>query len=143
MNIGPVEDAPTFNNAFVLTATRDELTAGAREPPGPLISAEVQGILGSRAVEVSTLSNFLEPTVIESTVGAVVSGYIAQAIENEVLPPNPISPPNPITPFGRVERRHSSAGRSRRAIGLAVNVGGEHQRRPFWAASSAYAPSAY
>jgi hypothetical protein len=30
MNIGPVEDAPTFNNAFVLTGTRDELTAGAR-----------------------------------------------------------------------------------------------------------------
>ena len=30
MNIGPVEDAPTFNNAFVLSATRDELTAGAR-----------------------------------------------------------------------------------------------------------------
>ena len=30
MNIGPVEDAPTFNNAFVLNATRDELTAGAR-----------------------------------------------------------------------------------------------------------------
>ena len=30
MNIGPVEDAPTFNNAFVLNITRDELTAGAR-----------------------------------------------------------------------------------------------------------------
>jgi phosphohistidine phosphatase SixA len=30
MNIGPVEDAPTFNNAFVLNAMRDELTAGAR-----------------------------------------------------------------------------------------------------------------
>src|SRR5262249_31819414 len=30
MNIGPVEDAPTFNNAFVLNTMRDELTAGAR-----------------------------------------------------------------------------------------------------------------
>jgi hypothetical protein len=30
MDIGPVEDAPTFNNAFVLNATRNELTAGAR-----------------------------------------------------------------------------------------------------------------
>ena len=30
MNIGPLEDAPTFNNAFVLNTMRDELTAGAR-----------------------------------------------------------------------------------------------------------------
>jgi hypothetical protein len=30
MNIGPVEGAPTFNNAFVLSAERDTLTAGAR-----------------------------------------------------------------------------------------------------------------
>jgi phosphohistidine phosphatase SixA len=30
MNMGPVEVAPTFNNAFVLNAMRDELTAGAR-----------------------------------------------------------------------------------------------------------------
>ena len=30
MNIGPVEDAPIFNNAFVLNAMRDELTTGAR-----------------------------------------------------------------------------------------------------------------
>src|SRR5262245_56631769 len=30
MNIGAVEDAPTFNNAFVLNTMRDELTAGAR-----------------------------------------------------------------------------------------------------------------
>jgi phosphohistidine phosphatase SixA len=34
MNIGPVELAPTFNNAFVLTATRDALTAGARATIG-------------------------------------------------------------------------------------------------------------
>jgi phosphohistidine phosphatase SixA len=30
MNIGPVEVTPTFNNAFVLSTARDELTAGAR-----------------------------------------------------------------------------------------------------------------
>ena len=30
MNIGPVEVAPTFNNAFVLNTMRDALTAGAR-----------------------------------------------------------------------------------------------------------------
>ena len=30
MNIGPVEEAPTFNNAFVLSAKRDTLTEGAR-----------------------------------------------------------------------------------------------------------------
>jgi len=34
MNIGPVEVAPTFNNAFVLNAMRDELTAGARSTIG-------------------------------------------------------------------------------------------------------------
>ena len=30
MNIGPVEEAPTFNNAFVLSTKRDTLTEGAR-----------------------------------------------------------------------------------------------------------------
>src|SRR5262245_62433204 len=35
MNIGPVEVAPTFNNAFVLNVMRDELTAGARALIGP------------------------------------------------------------------------------------------------------------
>ena len=30
MQIGPAEDAPTFNNAFVLNSSRDALTAGAR-----------------------------------------------------------------------------------------------------------------
>lgn len=30
MNIGPVEEAPAFNNAFVLRARRDALTADAR-----------------------------------------------------------------------------------------------------------------
>jgi phosphohistidine phosphatase SixA len=34
MNIGPVEVAPTFNNAFVLNAMRDTLTAGARATIG-------------------------------------------------------------------------------------------------------------
>ena len=34
MNIGPVEVAPTFNNVFVLNATRDTLTAGARATIG-------------------------------------------------------------------------------------------------------------
>jgi phosphohistidine phosphatase SixA len=34
MNIGPVELAPTFNNAFVLNATRDALTVGARATIG-------------------------------------------------------------------------------------------------------------
>src|SRR5215510_14304810 len=34
MNIGPVEVARTFNNAFVLNAMRDELTAGARSTIG-------------------------------------------------------------------------------------------------------------
>ena len=34
MNIGPVEVAPTFNNAFVLNVMRDALTAGARATIG-------------------------------------------------------------------------------------------------------------
>jgi hypothetical protein len=34
MNMGPVEVAPTFNNAFVLNAMRDELTVGARATIG-------------------------------------------------------------------------------------------------------------
>ena len=34
MNIGPVEVAPTFNNAFVLKDKRDTLTAGARATVG-------------------------------------------------------------------------------------------------------------
>lgn len=45
MNIGPVEAAPAFNNAFVLRDDRDELTAGARATiaawrgPGTLVVA--------------------------------------------------------------------------------------------------------
>ena len=34
INMGPVEVAPTFNNAFVLNAMRDELTVGARATIG-------------------------------------------------------------------------------------------------------------
>jgi Histidine phosphatase superfamily (branch 1) len=34
MNVGPLEVAPTFNNAFVLNAMRDTLTAGARATIG-------------------------------------------------------------------------------------------------------------
>lgn len=45
MALGPVEDAPAFNNAFVLRDRREELTAGAREiigawrGPGTLVVA--------------------------------------------------------------------------------------------------------
>jgi len=34
MDIGPVEDAPTFNNAFVLNSALDDLRAGARATIG-------------------------------------------------------------------------------------------------------------
>lgn len=34
LDLGPVESAPTFNNAYVLSAERDRLTAGAREAIG-------------------------------------------------------------------------------------------------------------
>lgn len=45
MDIGPVEEAPTFNNAFMLSERRDALTEGARETiaawrgPGTLVVA--------------------------------------------------------------------------------------------------------
>ncbi|MSO68222.1 MAG: histidine phosphatase family protein [Pseudolabrys sp.] len=45
MDIGPVEDASTFNNAYVLSGVRDKLTAGARATiaawrgPGTLVVA--------------------------------------------------------------------------------------------------------
>ncbi|MCF8476893.1 MAG: histidine phosphatase family protein [Pseudolabrys sp.] len=61
MNIGPVEDAPAFNNAFVLSAHRAALTAGARATiaawrgPGSLViathGANIQALLGFRPVE--------------------------------------------------------------------------------------------
>jgi phosphohistidine phosphatase SixA len=61
MNIGPIEDAPTFNNAFVLNIKRDELTAGARvligawRGPGTLVvvthGENIQLMLGLRLRE--------------------------------------------------------------------------------------------
>ena len=61
MNIGPIEDAPTFNNAFVLNNRRDELTAGARamigawRGPGTLVvvthGENIQFMLGLRPRE--------------------------------------------------------------------------------------------
>lgn len=61
MNIGPIEDAPTFNNAFVLNTKRGELTAGARDMigawrgPGTLVvvthGENIQLILGLRPRE--------------------------------------------------------------------------------------------
>src|SRR5215510_1812682 len=61
MNIGPIEDAPTFNNAFVLNSRRDELAAGAREMigawrgPGTLVvvthGENIQLMLGLRPRE--------------------------------------------------------------------------------------------
>jgi len=61
MNIGPIEDAPTFNNAFVLNTRRDELTASARaligawRGPGTLVvvthGENIQFLLGLRPRE--------------------------------------------------------------------------------------------
>jgi hypothetical protein len=56
MNIGPVEVAPTFNNAFVLNATRDALTAGARATigawrgPGTLVVVASMSGAGTRVI---------------------------------------------------------------------------------------------
>jgi len=61
MNIGPVEEAPAFNNAFMLGAERDALTAGARaviaawRGPGTLVVAthgqNILALLGFRPAE--------------------------------------------------------------------------------------------
>jgi hypothetical protein len=61
MDIGPVEEAPTFNNAFVLSDKRAALTAGAREViaawrgPGTLVVAthgqNILALLGFRPAE--------------------------------------------------------------------------------------------
>jgi len=61
MNIGPVEVAPAFNNAFVLNALRDALTAGARATigawrgPGTLVvvthGQNIMAMLGVRPRE--------------------------------------------------------------------------------------------
>jgi len=65
MNIGPVEDAPTFNNAFVLNTMRDELTAGARtmieawRGPGTLVvvthGENIQLMFGLRTREAEVI----------------------------------------------------------------------------------------
>jgi phosphohistidine phosphatase SixA len=65
MDIAPVEDAPTFNNAFVLNTMRDELTAGARtmidawHGPGALVvvthGENIQLMLGLRPREAEVI----------------------------------------------------------------------------------------
>src|SRR5262249_10823384 len=72
MNIGPVEDAPTFNNAFVLNTMRDELTAGARtmidawRGPGTLVvvthGENIQLMLGLRPREAEVIVVAPDPT---------------------------------------------------------------------------------
>jgi phosphohistidine phosphatase SixA len=72
MNIGPVEDAPTFNNAFVLNTVRDELTAGARavidawRGPGTLVvvthDENIQLMLGLRPREAEIIVVTPNPT---------------------------------------------------------------------------------
>jgi len=72
MNIGPVEDAPTFNNAFVLNNVRDELTAGARavidawRGPGTLVvvthDENIQLMLGLRPREAEIIVVTPNPT---------------------------------------------------------------------------------
>ena len=72
MNIGAVEDAPTFNNAFVLNTMRDELTAGARaiieawRGPGTLVvvthGENIQLMLGLRPREAEVIVVAPDPT---------------------------------------------------------------------------------
>src|SRR5262245_16073051 len=72
MNIGPVEDAPTFNNAFVLNTMRDELTAGARtmidawRGPGTLVvvthGENILLMLGLRPREAEVIVVASDPT---------------------------------------------------------------------------------
>ena len=72
MNIGPVEDAPTFNNALVLNTVRDELTAGARavidawRGPGTLVvvthDENIQLMLGLRPREAEIIVVAPDPT---------------------------------------------------------------------------------
>jgi phosphohistidine phosphatase SixA len=72
MNIGPVEDAPTFNNAFVLNAMRDELTTGARtmidawRGPGTLVvvthGENILLMLGLRPREAEVIVVTPDPT---------------------------------------------------------------------------------
>ena len=72
MNIGPVEDAPIFNNAFVLNAMRDELTTGARtmidawRGPGTLVvvthGENILLMLGLRPREAEVIVVASDPT---------------------------------------------------------------------------------
>src|SRR5262245_30266844 len=72
MNIGPVEDAPTFNNAVVLNAALDELTAGARamidawRGPGPPVGGtngeHILLMLGLRPREAEVIVVAPDPT---------------------------------------------------------------------------------
>jgi len=72
MDIGPVEDAPTFNNAFVLNATRDALTAGGRamigawRGPGTLVvvthGQNILAMLGLRPQEGEVIVVAPDPT---------------------------------------------------------------------------------
>ena len=72
MNIGAVEDAPTFNNAFVLNTMRDELTAGARtmidawRGPGTLVvvthGENILLMLGLRPREAEVIVVAPDPT---------------------------------------------------------------------------------
>jgi phosphohistidine phosphatase SixA len=72
MNIGPVEDAPTFNNALVLNTVRDELTAGAHavidawRGPGTLVvvthDENIQLMLGLRPREAEIIVVTPNPT---------------------------------------------------------------------------------
>jgi phosphohistidine phosphatase SixA len=72
MNIGLVEDAPTFNNAFVLNTMRDEQTAGARtmieawRGPGTLVvvthGENILLMLGLRPREAEVIVVAPDPT---------------------------------------------------------------------------------
>lgn len=74
LDLGPVEDAPTFNNAYVLSAERDRLTAGAREAIGAWLG---RGTL----IVVSHGANILPLTRIHPGEGEIV-----------VVEPDPGSP---------------------------------------------------
>jgi phosphohistidine phosphatase SixA len=75
MNIGPVEDAPTFNNAFVLNSERDALTAGARKTigawrgPGTLVvvthGQNILSMLGFRPREGEVIVVAPDPTSVK------------------------------------------------------------------------------
>ena len=73
MNIGPVDESATFNNAFVLSAKRDALTAGARaviaawRGPGTLVVAthgqNILALLGFHPAEGEVIVVAPEPAI--------------------------------------------------------------------------------